>query len=374
MKILILSWRGPGHPNAGGAEYVTHEHAKAWVRAGHEVTLFTSGFSGAKEKENINGVCVIRKGDQVLGVRLAAVKYYLFGGEVFDLVVDEFHGIPFFTPLFVRAKKLALIHEVAKNVWKLNPWRPPFNLIPYIIGTVFEPFVFKLLYTKVPFVTVSQSTKKDLVSFGIPEENISIIHNGIDVSAIPAKLPPKAKRKTAMFLGAISHDKGIKDALEAFCLINQTNRDWQFWIVGRSSPEMNEYLKNEVKRLGIKRNTKYWGFVSDKKKFSLLSRAHVLINPSVREGWGLVNIEANAVGTPVVGYDVPGVRDSVKMNKTGVLCKAKTPECLAKETEKLLADNKRYITLCRQGIEWANTFNWKVAGERSLELLKNIVV
>ena len=78
MNILILSWRGPGHPNEGGAELVTMEHAKAWVKAGHDVTVFTSSFDDAKKKENINGVEIIRKGGQVFGVHIAAFFWYKF--------------------------------------------------------------------------------------------------------------------------------------------------------------------------------------------------------------------------------------------------------------------------------------------------------
>lgn len=375
MKILIFSWRGPGHPNAGGAEYVTHEHAKAWISSGHEVTLFTSTFNGAKKNEVVDGVQIVRSGGQEFGVKIKAFLWYFLKNRInYDLVVDHFHGIPFFTPLFVKTKKLAFIHEVTKNVWKFNPWPKPFNLIPYIIGTVFEPFIFRFLYGNTPFLTVSESTKKDLLGFGIPEKHITVIQNGVDHLETPKKLHTKEKKRTAMFLGAVSYDKGIDDALMVFNKLSGIDNDWRFWIIGKSSPDMKNYLRGKIAEMGLTRNTKYFGFVSNKRKFEFLSRAHVLINPSVREGWGLVNIEAASVGTPVVGYDVAGVRDSVMMNKTGVLCKVKTPECLAGETEKLLADKKRYINLCRHGIEWANRFNWEVAGQQSLELLKSIVV
>ena len=52
MNILILNWRDPKHPNAGGAEIVTREHAKAWNKAGHSVTWFSSFFKDAKENES----------------------------------------------------------------------------------------------------------------------------------------------------------------------------------------------------------------------------------------------------------------------------------------------------------------------------------
>lgn len=119
LKILIFSWRGPKHPHQGGAEIVTHEHAKAWVRAGHDVTLFTSHFDDAEFEETIDGVKIIRAGSQILTVQLKAFLWYFFRNKnSFDLVIDQFHGLPFFTPLYVRSQKLAFIHEVTKDVWK----------------------------------------------------------------------------------------------------------------------------------------------------------------------------------------------------------------------------------------------------------------
>src|SRR3989344_5230030 len=167
MNILILSWRSQGHPNAGGAEQVTFEHAKAWVKSGHEVTLFSSYYKTAEADGVKAGVRILRRGDYAFGVKIKAFLWYLFGKHPkFDLIIDEFHGIPFFTPLYVKVRKLAFIHEVAREVWNLNPWPKPFNLLPAIIGTIFEKWVFRIIYRKTPFLTVSNSTKEDLIEWG----------------------------------------------------------------------------------------------------------------------------------------------------------------------------------------------------------------
>ena len=61
------------------------------------------------------------------------------------------------------------------------------------------------------------------------------------------------------------------------------------------------------------------GRLSRRELYERMARAHCLLVPSVREGWGLVVVEANAVGTPAVGYDVRGIRDSIRPGETGVL-------------------------------------------------------
>ncbi len=373
MNILLLSWRGPGHPNAGGAEISTHEHAKAWVKKGHSVTLFTSYYQGAKREEKIDGVTILRAGGQFIEVQLKAFEWFLFTKHPkFDLVVDEFHGIPFFTPLYVRAKKLAFIHEVTGEVWGLNPWNRPFNLIPKILGPIFEPLIFKLLYKKITFMTVSESTKKDLINFGIPQKHIIVINNGFDKFNTENNLS-KEKEKTVIFLGALAKDKGIEEALKAFSILSQSGDNFQFWIVGKSDPEYLQFLKRQIKELNINTKVRFWGFVSQKEKFNLLKRSHVLIHPAIREGWGLVVIEAASVGVPTVAFDVPGLRDSVIHDKTGIICKEKSPESLAKAIINLLQSSVKYKEMSRSAVSWSKNFSWEKATKSSLKLIEEVV-
>ncbi len=371
MNILILSWRGPGHPNAGGAEIVTHEHAKAWVKAGHSVTLFTSSYEDAKGFDLIDGVKIIRRGGQAFGVKLAAFNWYLFENRnKFDLVFDHFHGLPFFTPLYVRTKKVSFIHEVAKEVWKLNSWPSPLNLLPAIIGPLFEPLIYKLFYRNISFVTVSQSTKDDLETWGIEGKNIHVVHNGVVVNKISPNIS-KNKEATIIFLGALSRDKGIEDAINIFSKLFKISNKLQFWIVGRGDTSYVKKLRYLSKNLGIDNNTKFWGYVSQNKKFELLKRGHILINPSIREGWGLVVIEAAAMGTPTVGYNVPGLRDSIIDKRTGLLSDS-DPESCAKAVEDLLEDNLLYQKLVKNCIDWSSKFRWEYATKQSLKLIESL--
>lgn len=367
MNILIFSWRGPGHPHAGGAEYSTRQYCKGWVKAGHQVTLFTSSFKGAKAEEDIDGIHVKRGGSQILVVHLQAMIWYLFGNHrEFDIVIDEFHGIPFFTPLYIKKPKLAFIHEVAKEVWSFNPWPCPLNLLPAVIGTVFEPLVFKMIYRNVPFMTVSSSTKKDLMEWSIPEDNITVIQNGFDN---PGYLKNKKEsKKTIIYLGALSKDKGIEDALIAFQYLFKENQALQFWIVGKGD---EDHLRQKVRSLGIEQLVKFFGFVSEKEKYNLLSRAHILINPSIREGWGFVVIEASSVGVPTVAYNVAGLRDSIIDNKTGLLCD-RSPKALADKIRYLLNNKIFYQNLSINCIKRSRQFPWKKSIKQSLKLLRAI--
>lgn len=371
MRILILSWRGPGHPHEGGAEKVTHRYAKYWVQAGHDVTLFTSSFTDSIPEETIDGVRVIRSGSQAFGVKFSAFYWYLFKNrDDFDLVIDHFHGIPFFTPLYVRAKKVAFIHEVATKVWSLNTWPKPLNLLPSIVGRLGEPLVFRL-YGNCEFLTVSNSTRKDIINFGVKDKFINVIHNGVDINTKRTEIShKKSEHFTVTFLGALAKDKGIEDALIAFSQSYKKDSSLRMWVIGKGLGEYVKQLKVECKRLGIDGAVKFWGFVSESKKSELLSRTHLLINLSIHEGWGLVNIEANCFGVPVLGYKVSGTVDSVVDGKTGVLFEKGDTGSVSDEILNLKKNRDKYSRLSLASKDWSKKFSWDSSLKKSLELIK----
>ena len=371
MNILVFSWRDPKHPQAGGAEQVMHEHAKGWIKAGHNIVHFGSIYKDAPSEEILDGVRIIRRGSYFLTVHLRAFMWYLFGSHPkFDVVIDEFHGIPFFTPLYIRAKKLAVLQEVAKEVWWLNPLPKPLNWIVGFVGYATEPLIF-LLYKSVPFMVGSQSAKKDLISMGIGPGKITVVPHGVVLNT-PKKMPAKEKKQTVVFLGALTKDKGIEDCIETFSLLNKRGREYNFWIMGGGEENYVKFLKKRVQKLGLEGKVSFFGRVSEEEKFKRLSRAHLLLNPSVREGWGLVNIEANSVGTPVVAYKSPGLVDSVNDGKSGLLCKINTPGNLADTTMQLLKDTNLYSRLQRGAVKWSKQFEWEKSKNKSLKLIEHI--
>lgn len=374
MRILVFSWRDPKHPLAGGAEQVMHEHMKGWIAAGHSVTLFSSNMPGLKSKESIDGVKILRKGYQYLGVQLAGVVFYFKNKDKYDFLIDQFHGLPFFTPLYSRKPKIAVIQETARKVWFLNPFPTPFNFFLGIFGFLIEPLFF-LFYRNTQFATGSYSAKVDVSKMNIPLKNITVWPHGVLIPKVKSKRQ-KEKNKTVCFLGVLSKDKGVLDAIRCFKILSEKDEDYQFWLIGKpETEEFNQKLKKLVKDLMLEKVVKFWGFVSQNKKFELLSRSHVLINPSVREGWGLVNIEANAMGIPVVSYKAAGLIDSVKSNYSGLFCKENSYLSMAQTVEQLLKNNLKYSKISKTAIIWSEKFNWEnsiiISLKSILKVIKN---
>lgn len=350
MKLLIYNWRDIENPDAGGAEVFTHEVAKRLVDRGHEVTQFSAGFDGGADEEVVDGVRIVRAGNR-FSVYLWARWYYRrrFRGE-FDVVVDEINTRPFMTPNYVEEPVVALIHQLAREFWF---YETPFPVS--WLGYHWLEDRWLKQYTDVPTMTVSESTKQDLVDLGF--EDVTIVPEGIDVEPLD-EVPEKADVPTFLFVGRLKEAKRPHHAVEAFRYIQEEIPDAQMHVVGDGY--MLEELKEQAAANGS--NITFHGYVSEERKLELMKRSHVLLVPGVREGWGLVVTEANAMGTPAVGYDVHGLRDSIKDGETGMLSEPE-PRALA-ETAVSLFETKPTSTLAQTAVEDAGTYNWdRTAGE-----------
>lgn len=374
INILIFNWRDTKNPLSGGAELVTLKHAKAWVKAGNKVTWFTSVFPNSKKEETIDGVKIIRKGNY-WSVYLKAFFFYHFSNNSFDVVIDEIHGIPFFTPFYVRKPKIAFIHEVAGVIWDyMYPF--PINKM----GKIFEKFYF-LFYKNVLFWTDAPSTIDDLVKKGIDRKNCIAIACPVN-NKVCATMPKKEKELTFIFVSRLVKMKGIENVLEAFALIYKENPKSKLWIVGGGNLSYLNILKEKISKLeklykldersSFIDSIKFWGRVSDEKKLELMGKAHLLLHASVKEGWGLVILEAVSQGTPSVVYRVAGLVDSVKNGQTGVVINENKPEILAQEALKLLSDKVKYKQLQLRGIAWVKSLTWDKATKESLKLLMSL--
>jgi glycosyltransferase involved in cell wall biosynthesis len=365
MNILILNWRDPKNPKSGGAEIVTINHAKAWVKAGHRVTWLTSSFRSSKKKEKIEGVNIIRRGNSI-SVYLFAPFYYLFSGNKFDVVIDEIHGLPFFTPIYVRKPKIIFIHEVADEIWD---YMYPFPISK--IGKMVENLYFKL-YKNIKCWTDADSTADDLEKYGIKRENCTIINCPISNKTL-IKFSEKEDIPTFIFVSRIVRMKGIENVIKAFLCIEEKLKNVKLWIVGDGDDKYMKELKGKIKKCSAISRIKFFGHVSEEKKLELMGKAHLLLHASIKEGWGLVVIEAASQATPSIVYNVSGLRDSVKDCKTGIVLEENTPEEMARKTVALLEDKEKYSTFQKNGLQWARSLTWDKATRKSLALLEDIV-
>lgn len=357
MKILIYNWRDTKHVWAGGAEVYVQELAKQWVKQGHCVTLFCGNDTQNKRYEVIDGVNIIRRGG-FYTVYLWAVLYYLlkFRGQ-FDFIIDSENGIPFFTPLFTRTPKIGLIHHVHSDIILKELKLPITKIPPAVIAKYVESKLMPLIYRNTQMVTVSESSKRDMEKLGFGKSKpIMIVNPGIDLSIL--KPSRKSKAPTLLYLGRLKPYKSIDTLIKAVTLLTKTIPDLKVNIAGFG--ESREELEALTKSLGLQKQVKFLGRVSERAKIKLLGEAWVFVQPSTMEGWGISVLEANACGTPVVASKVPGLIDSVKNPSTGYTVKVHDEKAFAKAIKKLLDDNKLRKRFSANSIEWAKNFSWDI--------------
>ena len=364
-SILILNWRCPKNPLSGGAEKVTLEHAKYWVKKGITVTWLSGNFSGGKSEETIEGVKIIRYGNPISIYLLAPFIYWFKFYGNFNLVIDEIHGIPFLSPLWAwKSKRLAYIHEVAQEIWdEMLPF--PIN----ILGKSYEKIYF-FFYKNTFFLTGSNSTKSDLIRHGINEKNITVIPHGLFLKPV-STIPKKEKNLTLLYVSRLVKMKGIEDTIKIFSEVIKKVPNVKLWIVGKGEGGYVTKLQDLIKKLGIKNSVIFFGYVSEKKKIELYQKSHFLLHTSVREGFGLVVIEANSQGTPVLAYDSPGLKDIVKNGINGYLFEKESWDKTAKSCV-FLYDKPLYQFLVKSSINESKKYNWENITKQSFTYINSI--
>jgi glycosyltransferase involved in cell wall biosynthesis len=354
LRILILSWRDPQNPKAGGAELFTHEVARRMVAGGDTVEWFTAMFPGAAREIDLDGVHIVRGGRQWT-VHMAAMLHYR--GRLrasFDAVIDEVNTIPFFTPVWADIPRLLLIFQLAREVW----WHEstfPLNAIGYAA----EPFYLRA-YRRTAALTISTSTETDLRRLGFTGP-IKVLPIGLETIAVPSV--QKANQTTFLYVGRMAPSKRVHEIVKAFARFLAMGRDGRLWLVGDGPSGYLVALHKLVRRLGLEARVDFLGRVPSNVKHDRMARAHVLLMASVREGWGLSIAEANACGTPAVVYDVPGLRDAVRNGETGFVVPA-TPDSLAEGMARITANPVLYEQLAQAARTWSSTFSFDTVADQ----------
>ncbi|MEW6604825.1 MAG: glycosyltransferase family 4 protein [Thermoproteota archaeon] len=343
MRILWFNWRDLKNPAAGGAEVFTHEVMRRLSKKGHQLTLFTSKFQGAPSQEKIDGIEIFRDGSKYR-VYNKAKSFYEKHKNDYDLVVDEINTRPFLTPKFIKNRPIiALIHQLAREFWFYET-RFPLNYIGYY----YLERKWLSYYKNIPTITVSNSSRMDLEEMGFAK--ILMLSEGLNITPL-SKLPKKETEPTVVFIGRLKKVKLPHHAVEAFSIIKKHIPNAKMWVIG------DGYMRPRLEHLHIKDIT-YFGSIDQERKYQLLSLAHLVLVPAVREGWGLVVTESNAMGTPAVGYNVPGLRDSIRDGETGILTKENTPAELADAALSLLKNENLLNKLSAHALAFSKQFNW----------------
>lgn len=365
MTFLFLSWRDIKNPKRGGAEVYTHELIKRLALKGHRVVHFSPEAGKLERREILDGVLYLRRGN-VISVLFHAAFFYLSHRQHFSYIVDQCNTHQFFTPFYVKKqKRIFLIHQLTREIWHVQAgWPLSF------IGKRFESSWLRL-HRKDFTVTVSQSTKDDLLAVGFDAERVCIAPNGIAHEAAPFEsLSAKAEPPYFVYMGRYARYKGIDDSIRALALLKKISPQARLVLLGKPDDKYIEEILSPLcsgLHLSIGKEEEcdvfVRGFVDEGTKFDIIGRARALLFPSMREGWGIIVTEASVSGTPAIVYDSPGCRDAVDMGRAGYLCRSNSPDELSDLMEKTLSDGDTYQEMRRKAWDFSRQFTY----ERTLQ-------
>ena len=212
--------------------------------------------------------------------------------------------------------------------------------------------------------------------YGADPSKIAVVPPGVDLATFRPIDKRAALRKIGregsrwvLFVGRLERLKGVDVALRALALLNdRSHQDVRLLIVGEDSRDADESEKERLMalaaELGIRHRVDFAGSVPHDELPTYYSAADVCVMPSYSESFGLVGLEAQACGCPVVASDVSGLHSVVRDDVTGYLIEGHDPALYADRIGRLLADPELAGQMGRRGTLLAQRFSWSRTADR----------
>jgi len=351
----------------GGAEKRVWEVAKRLVDRGHEVHIFGMKYWRGddvilKDGVYLHGVCDPKE-LYVDGRRSIKTSIYFsfkllcsFNGD-FDVIdSQEFPYFPCFSAKirsYLKGTPLVITwHEVWDDYW--NDYLGRWGLFGRWIET---------LTTKIPdkIISVSERVNSDLLSIGVSKSKILVVPNGVDFHQIQkiesTGVMEHNESYDVLYVGRLIKHKNVDLLLKAISMIKSDGLPIKCGIIG-DGPEKDELVKL-TKDLNLDNHVDFLGFVErDEDVIAKMKSSKIFVLPSEREGFGMVLIEANACGLPVITVDAPknAGANLVNEGENGIVCTL-SAECMAVSISNLLKDDS-YKKLTESSIKYAKKYDW----------------
>ena len=367
MKVLLVNWNDRANPHAGGAEIHLHEIFGRLAGWGHVIDLVASGWPGSPPTAELDGLRVHRSGRRLsFALHARAAVRRLLRANVYDVVVEDINKLPIYLPQLTDLPFCAIIpHLFGTTAFVEASW-------PMATAVWAAELPIPWVYRRAAFHAISESTRDDLVERGVPRKRVEVIHPGVDATwYCPDGATPRAASPTFLYVGRLKRYKGVEIALRALALARERQPALRLEIAGQGSDRPR--LERLARRLGLAEAVRFLGFVSEEEKRRLLRRVWAVVFPSVKEGWGMSNVEAAGCGTPALASDSPGLRESVRDGETGFLVPHGDARALADRMLALAADSGLVSRLGRGARAFAEQLSWDRAARATEAHLQRIL-
>jgi len=377
MKIALLTtWFPPLIVGSGNRFY---EVGKRLARK-HEIHVYTTGIAGSAKEEEMEGMYVHRYGifdtsksieresylhNLKFSLHLLRKKHYksFWGSTDFDIIDCNIVSkmLPYVS-FFISKSMHAPLIETWHEVWYKENFSQ-YNPVLALPGFLLELFMPALSDFN---IAVSETTKRRLVNLlRVAPEKITVIQNGVDLTKFNAVSVDKKKGRI-LYVGRLESHKRVDTLIMAYKQLKKAHKDIELIIAGAGPQE--RYLKGLAKGL---KDVTFYDSISYDKLIELMKSSWIFVLPSVREGQGIVLLEAMAAGTPLIAIQAEGsaVGDIVKNDYNGLLVPGGEIE---RAIQKLLTNEDLYTQIRKNGLQFVKGYNWAKTAERTAEVYEKI--
>lgn len=360
LRVLHLAFEDHRRPGSGGGS-ARNQAVNSRLAARHDITVVTAGYAGARSRTE-DGVRYEHLGVG-RGYWTSLLSYFALlpwvawrRGRDYDLVIEEFAA-----PLssmsvsrWTRRPTLAVVQWLNARE-KSRQYRLPFFL-----------FETAGVRNHRRFVAVSNDLG-DVLSSRNPRADVTVVPNGVEPEALDAQAPVGAD---IVFLGRLEiAQKGLDLLLDAYARI--ADRVTGDLLLAGDGPDLAE-LRRQVTRLGLDDRVRFLGRVDGTAKYELLASARVVAMPSRYETFGMVAVEAQACGAPVVAFDIPCLREVVPSD-SGRLVTERTADAFAEALLSAYEDDDLRRRADADGRTFARQFSWdRIATDQEAAYLDTV--
>ena len=355
MRILWLAHRDPLHPKAGGAERTIFEVTRRLVSGGYEIIIATAGWRGAKEKEDIDGIKVVRLGNSVT-LHILLPFFLLFNR--FDVIINDLgHAVPWASASFFCKNNIVFFHHLHARS------------LPGQVNTVLAKIItaveksYPMLYRGNMFVTESKTSVDDLVGLGIERSMIVKIPPGVDSSIFhPSEKTP---HPSIVYFGGMRRYKRSEECIYVVENLKDKIPGLKLYIVGEG-PELGNLL-DLVETRGMDGTVSFLGRLDYSELGRIVASSWLNIHSSVTEGWGFSILEASSAGTPTAAYEVPGVVETIENGVNGLKVNDGDREALTETAYKILMNPEE---LWLSSVKFSEKYSWDATSKAWYEMIK----
>lgn len=364
-RVHVFGWRDLDDDEAGGSEVHADNIESIWAQAGLEVTHRTSFSVGRPPAGDRNGYLVSRRGNRYLVFPRAAVAELAGRLGPADAVVEIWNGVPFLSPVWWHGPTAVWLHHVHGPMWQQSL---PGPVAP--LGNVLEERLAPPFYRRVPIVTLSPSSKEELVDeLGFDDSHVTVIPPGIDPFFSPTDpSDPGAVRSPtplAVAVGRLTPVKDFSRTVRVMARVRERVPGTELVIVGEGYQRAE--IEAQVRAVGGEDWVHLPGRITDDELLDLYRRAWMAISCSTREGWGMTLTEAAACGTPAVATDIAGHADAIDDGRSGLL--GTTDDQLVAAAVTVVTDPSERSRLQAGALERAGELTWEASAVANFRVL-----